>query len=128
MEVLLHIWATQTGLIYLLGLSEHPGSIDRALSPAVQVAWYLLLLAGGSSGLLASWMQSRPSLVEVGLRVEAGALSFLTGGVTLYVVAMFATNGWRALAAGTFVATYGIACLWRARQVWRTLRTPVVER
>lgn len=121
-EVWLHSWAVLNGAIYLTGAVARPRSISDALPRWVQVSWFGLLLAGGLIGLLAGWLQGKVGHVEQGLRIEAAALCFLAGGALLYTAAMFLTNGMAAFGVGTFVGSYGLACLWRLWHIWREIR------
>lgn len=110
------------GALYVVGAVSRPRSIAETLPHWVQTAWFALLLLGGATGLLAGWLQGRIGHVEQGLRVEGGALSFLAGGAALYTVAMFATTGMSAFAAGTITGTYGAACLIRLVHIGRDIR------
>ncbi len=124
-EVLLHLWAVLVGALNLTGLADRPRSVAEALPPWVQVAWFGLLLAGGLTGLVAAWLQGRPNgSFEYGLRLEAGALSFLAGGVLLYCSAIITAAGWTGVAASSLSGMYGVASLFRIAHIVRDLRPP----
>jgi hypothetical protein len=96
--------------------------VAEALPHWVQIAWFALLLVGGSAGLLAGWLQGRAGHVGQGLRIEGGALCFLAGGALLYSLAMFVLSGMNAFGSGTITCTYGVACLLRLAHVGRDVR------
>lgn len=122
LEVLLHCWAVTNGALYLVGAVDRPNSIQETLPRWVQLAWFALLLLGGTLGLIAAWLQGRVGHVEQGLRVEGAGLCFLVSGVLLYVSALFTANGMAAFGAGTFVGSYGLACLWRISHIRKETR------
>jgi hypothetical protein len=93
------------------------GSLERALSPFLISAWYLLLTLGSVIALTGIYWREPGG----GLLIERAGLTMLTSAGLVYGVAITATAGWRGLAAAMFVFGFSVASLIRALDIGRIL-------
>lgn len=116
-KLLLLVVSVLVGAAYLLG-APAPGSVT-ALLPRWEIhAWAGAMLASGVAGLAGcAWRNA-----VTGLRIEAGAMLIGAGTLWMYVAAVFAAGGWRALLAGGITVAWGVANLIRAGQIRHMLR------
>jgi hypothetical protein len=103
--------------------------LDRIMPGWLLVAWYVLLLVGGVTGLAGCWWSR--GQVLTGLLLETAAMSLLATGCCVYAIGLFAVSGQTAWTAGVLVAAISVSCAWRwvqlkadVRALWALPRGP----
>lgn len=119
-QILLCAWCVIAGIAFIAGVAPTPGSVAALLPTWVLWVWYLLLIVGGSIGIVgAFWPRRR---IYTGLQLERAAMIFLAAGTCMYMMAMIAAAGARAIGAAGFMCAWAGACVWRALQTHADLR------
>lgn len=116
-ELLLLAYSTLLGVGYLAQRGAAPASVAAVLPGPALMLWAAGLAVSGVVGLVGCWMHG-----ERGMGFELGGLLINTGVLLIYVAAVFAAAGLRAVFAGGVVAAWAVANLWRAAQIDRDLR------
>jgi hypothetical protein len=120
-QIFLCAWCVLAGLLFLAGVAPAPGSLAQLLPTWVLWCWYLLLTAGGLTGVVgAFWPRRR---VYTGLQLERASMIFLSSGTCMYMIAMIAAAGVRAIGAAGFMAAWAASCVWRALQINGDIQT-----
>lgn len=115
--------STATALGGLLNDAVRPGSIQEGIGPQGTVVWYLVLLLGAlTAGVGIAWPERATGLILEQIGLFASGLCTLFYAVTAIVVL-----GGNAGFSGSMLIGYGVAAIWRARQIRRFLRDTVAQ-
>lgn len=112
-----------TAVVGLASPETRPGSIQDGLGHVGTLLWYVTLLLGGVTALTGVFWRERAT----GLTLESLGL-FAAGVATLfYGAAALVALGWGATYAALTLFAYGLAAVWRARQIRTFLVTVTKE-
>lgn len=117
-QVYLMVAAVAIGVVGLAG--RRPSKAVEELLPHYSlVAWYIILIVGGTICVVGSYNGSRQTKDQLllGFAMERIGLWPLGIATSLYVVGVTAVAGWGGFAAGAFPAAFCFACFWRLRQI-----------
>lgn len=101
-----------------VNLLEGPDtSFNREMPGWIAVAWGLILVLGGTIGLISAWWSDRIT----GLLLERTALGSMAMAMFAYGSVVLYTFGWIGFQTSSMTIAAGIACLWRVRHINREL-------
>lgn len=116
-EIFTLFLALVTSLPVLFGVTPAPGTIRAVLPPVVAFIWALTLCVGSLVALVGVWWKERAT----GLIMEQLGLACVGVVCIIYFVVALVAVGWSTTIPMGIVLGFGLSCLWRWRDLQRSI-------